>query len=167
MWGSELHSMFEMWAEMAFEILEEQFFVIVAEIADNEPQYSVARFAAFPCLFLPHEVFCDDSYIPLLICCRQLLIGHVTVALHVVVSDVQIRTFISIEIHLPLVYPLNKFTVISCCSVMPSEFLALWQSVVSFANLDILLKILVYIRNSIGPNTLPYGTPDVICSKLQ
>ena len=31
------------------------------------------------------------------------------VALHVGVSDVHHRTFINIEIHLPLVYTLNKF----------------------------------------------------------
>ena len=40
-------------------------------------------------MIFPLEVFSDDdSEIPLLICCWQLLIGHVIVALHVVVSDV-------------------------------------------------------------------------------
>ena len=38
---------------------EDQFFVFVPEIAGNEPQYSVCRFAAFLCLFLPLEVFGD------------------------------------------------------------------------------------------------------------
>ena len=53
-------------------------FVFVPEIAGNESQYSVGRFAAFLCLFLSLEVFGDDdSHIPLLTCCRQLLIGHV------------------------------------------------------------------------------------------
>ena len=66
--------------------------------------YSVGRFAASLCLFWPLEVFGDDdSQIPLLICCRQLLIGHVIIALYVVVSAVHHRTFINIEIHLPLV----------------------------------------------------------------
>ena len=65
------------------------------EIEGNESQYSVGRFAAFLCLFLPLEVFGDDdSKIPLLICCRQLLIGNVIVALHVVVSNVHHRTVI-------------------------------------------------------------------------
>ena len=41
--------------------------------------------------------------------CWQLLIRHVIVALHVVESDVNHRTFINNEIHLPLVCPLNKF----------------------------------------------------------
>ena len=83
----------------------------VPEIAGNEPQYSVGCFATFIGLFLPLEVFGDDDsqIIPLLICCRQLLIGHVIVALHVVVSDVHHRTCINIEIHLPLVCPRNKF----------------------------------------------------------
>ena len=41
---------------------------------------------------------------------------------------------------------------------------------VSSANLDILLNILVsrsfiYIQNSSGPNTLPYGTQDVTGAK--
>ena len=67
-------------------------------------------------MFLPLEVFGDDdSQIPLLICCRQLLILHVIVALHVVLSDVHHRIFINIEIHLPLVCPLNKFIVIFLC----------------------------------------------------
>ena len=62
--------------------MEDQFFVFVPEIAANEPQYSVGRFAAFLCLFLPLEVFGDDdSLIALLICCQQLLIGHVIVVL--------------------------------------------------------------------------------------
>ena len=39
---------------------EDQFFVFVPEIAGNEPQYSVDRFAAFQCLFLQLEVFGDD-----------------------------------------------------------------------------------------------------------
>ena len=57
------------------------------------------------------EVFGDDdSQILLLICCRQLLIGHVIVALHVVVSDVYHRTFINIETHLPLVCPLRSIS---------------------------------------------------------
>ena len=78
--------------------------------AGKEPQYSVFRFTVFLCLFLPLEVFGDDdSYIPLLICRRELLIGHVIVALHVVVSDVHHRTFIYIETQLPIVSPLNKF----------------------------------------------------------
>ena len=59
-------------------VIGDQFFVFVPEIADNEPQYSVGCYTAFLCLFLPLEVFGDDdSQIPLLICCRQLLIGHV------------------------------------------------------------------------------------------
>ena len=53
---------------------------------------------------------------------------------------------------------------ISFCSfVMSSGFIALWQSLVSSANLDILMTMSVsrsftyiYIRNSSGPNTLPY-----------
>ena len=51
---------------------------------------------------------------------------------------------------------------------MSSWFLALWQGLVSSANLDILLTIFmsisfiyIYIRNSSVPNTLPCGTPDV------
>ena len=36
------------------------------------------------------------------------MIGHVVVALHVVVSDVHHITFINIETHLQLVCPLNK-----------------------------------------------------------
>ena len=84
--------------------------MFVPEIAGNELLYSVGRFAASLCLFLPLEVFGDDDFhIPLSTCCRQLLIGHVIVALHVVVSDVHHRTFINIEIHLPLVCRLNKF----------------------------------------------------------
>ena len=51
----------------------------------------------------------DDSQNPLLICCRQLWMGHVIVALRVVVLDVHHITFINIEIHLPVVYPRNKF----------------------------------------------------------
>ena len=82
----------------------------VPEIVGNEPQYSVGRFAPLLTLFLPLEVSGDDdSYIPLFICCQKLLIGHVIVALHVVVSDVHHRTFIYIETHFPLVGPLNKF----------------------------------------------------------
>ena len=54
---------------------------------------------------------------------------------------------------------------------MPSGFLALWQSLVSSANLDILLTILVsrsfmHITNSSRPNTLPCGTPDVTGAQL-
>ena len=71
-------------------------------------------FSAYFC-----QVFCDDdSKSSLLICCRQLLIEHVIVSLHVVVSDVHHRTFINIEIHYPLVCPLNKFIDISCSSAM-------------------------------------------------
>ena len=51
----------------------------------------------------------DDSLIPLLICCRQLLIIHVLFALHVVVSDVHHKTFMDIETPVPLVGRLNKF----------------------------------------------------------
>ena len=66
----------------------------VPEIVGNEPQYSAGRFAAFLCLFLPLEVFGDDDSLnTLLISCRQLLIGHVIVALHVFGSDVHHRTF--------------------------------------------------------------------------
>ena len=54
----------------------------------------------------------DDSLIPLLTCCWQMLIGHVIVALDVVVSDVHQRTFIYIETHLPLICPLIKFIAI-------------------------------------------------------
>ena len=36
-------------------------FCFVPEIAGNKPQYSVGCFAAFLCLFLPLEVFGDDS----------------------------------------------------------------------------------------------------------
>ena len=122
------------------------FFDFVPEIADNKPQYSVGRFAAFLGLCLPLEVFGDDdSQIPLLICCRQLLIGHVIVALHVVVCDVHHRTlnFINIEIHLPHACPLNKFTDIFYSSIISFGFLAMWQSLELSANLDILLTILV------------------------
>ena len=54
---------------------------------------------------------------------------------------------------------------------MSLGFLNLWQSLVSSANLDILLMILVsrsliYIRNSSGPNTLSCGTPDVMGAQL-
>ena len=68
---------------------------------------------------------------------------------------------------------------------MSSGFLAQWQSLVSSANLDMLMTTLVsgsfiyiymyvcmyvcvyiYIRNSSGPNTLPYGTPDVTGAQL-
>ena len=80
--------------------------MFVPEIEGNEPQYSVGHFAAFICLFLPLEFFDDDdSLIPLLICCWQLLIGHVIIALHAVVSDVHHRTLIYIETHLPLDCP--------------------------------------------------------------
>ena len=95
-----------------------------------------------------------------------------TVDLHVVVSDVYHRTFICIETDLPLVGPLNKFIdIYSCSSIMSSGFLALWQSLVSSANLDILLTILlsrsfIYIINSSRPNTLPCGTPDVTGAQL-
>ena len=65
----------------------------------------------------------DDSLLPLLICYRQLLIEHVIVALHVVVSDGHHRTFIYIETHLPLVCPLNKFIISSYSSIMSSGFL--------------------------------------------
>ena len=57
----------------------------------------------------------------------------------------------------------------SCSSIMSSGFLAQWQSLVSSANFDILLTILVsfmYIRNSSGPNTLSCGTPDVTGAQL-
>ena len=93
-----------------FFVWEDQFFVFVPEIAGNEPQYSVGCLVVFLCLFLPLEVFGDDnSLIPLLFCCRQMLIGHVMVAAHIVVSDVHHITFIYIETHLPLVCPFNKF----------------------------------------------------------
>ena len=54
---------------------------------------------------------------------------------------------------------------------MSSVFLALWQSLVLSANLDILLMILVsksfiYIRNSSRHNTLPCGTLDVTGAQL-
>ena len=69
----------------------------VPEISGNEPQYSVGHFAAFLCLFFTPEVFGDDdSQIPKLICCRQLLIGHALLALYVVVSHVHHRTFLNI-----------------------------------------------------------------------
>ena len=71
---------------------------------------SVAVFAAFLRLFLPLEVIGDDdSLIPMSVCCRLLLIGHVILAVDVVVSDLHHRTFIYIETHLPFVCPLNKF----------------------------------------------------------
>ena len=35
--------------------------VFVSEIAGNEPQQAVGRFAAFLCLFLSLEVFGDDD----------------------------------------------------------------------------------------------------------
>ena len=128
MFGPELHCMFEIWADKGFVYWEDQFFVFVPEIAGNEPQYSVGRFAAFLCLFSPLEVFGDnDSEIPLLIFCRQLLIGHVIVALHVVMSDVHHRTFIYIETHLPLVCHLfahsTSLLISSCSSIMSSGFL--------------------------------------------
>ena len=59
---------------------------------------------------------------------------------------------------------------------MSSGFLALWQSLVSSANFDILLTILVprsfiyiyiYMRNCSGPNTQPCGTPDVTGAHLE
>ena len=67
-------------------------------------------------------------------------------------------TFIYIETRLPLVCQLNKFII--------SMLLALKQSLVSSANVDILLTILVSIscipiRNRSGPITWPCGTPDV------
>ena len=59
----------------------------------------------------------------------------------------------------------------SSSSIMSSGFLGLWQSLVSSANFDILLTILVsrsfmHIRNSCRPNTLPCGTPDVTGAQL-
>ena len=148
-------------------IMGNQFFVMVPEIACNESQNAVGRFAAFLCSFLTLEVFGDDdSYIPLLICCRQ---PHAIVALHVVMSDVYHRTFIFIETHLPLVCPLNNLLISSCNSILSSGFRALWQSLVSSANLDI-LTILVSrsfnIRNSSRPHTLPCGKPDVTGAQL-
>ena len=56
------------------------------------------------------------SFVMLLICCRQLLIGHGVVPFHVVVSDVHPRTFINIEIRLRLVCPLNNFIDFFLCS---------------------------------------------------
>ena len=72
------------------------------------PQYSVGRFTAFLRLFLPLEMFGDDSQIALLIGFRQLLIGHVIVVLQVVVSDVHHITCINIEIHFSYI-PFNIF----------------------------------------------------------
>ena len=47
------------------------------------------------------------------------MIGHVIVALHVVVSDVHHRTFIYIETHLPLVGPLKWATCWNTCWCHP------------------------------------------------
>ena len=67
------------------------------------PSTLLAVLGLFSVCFLLLEVFGDgNSKISLLICFRQLLIGHAIVALHVVVSDVNLRIFINIEIHLPL-----------------------------------------------------------------
>ena len=54
----------------------------------------------------------------------------------------------------------------SCCSITAFGCLALFQSLMSSVNLEILLtmllsKSLMYMRNSSGPSTLPCGTPDV------
>ena len=59
----------------------------------------------------------------------------------------------------------------SSSAIMPSRFLALWQSLVSSENVDNLLTILIsrsfiYIRNSSGPNTPPCGPPDVTGAQL-
>ena len=97
--------MFDLWADYGFVQWEERSFVLYLKLRVNEPQYSVGHFEAFRCSFLSLEVFGDDdSQIPLLICSRQLLIGHVIVALHVVVSDVHETKFIYMETHLPLVF---------------------------------------------------------------
>ena len=145
MWGPELNCMFEMWSNSGFVSWEDQFFVFVPEIAGNEPLYSVCRVVAFLCVFLPLQIFGhDDSQIPLLICCRQLLIGHVIVASQVVVSDVHHRTLINTMTTLKFISHLSSYStsllISSCSSVMLSRFLALWQSLVSSGNLDILLK---------------------------
>ena len=42
-------------------IMGESVLYFVPEIVGNESQYSVGRFAAFLCLFLPLEVFGDDD----------------------------------------------------------------------------------------------------------
>ena len=93
------------------------------------------------------------------------------VVLPVVVFDVHHRTFIYIESNLPLFTHSTSLLISSCSSIMPSGFLVLWQSLVSSANLDILLTIFVswsfiYIRNNSRPNTLPCGTPDVTGAQL-
>ena len=74
------------------------------------PSTPLAVLRLFLGLVFPLEGFGDDdSQIPLLICCQQLLIGHVLVALHVIVSDVHHRTIINIEIQLPLGCQVYKF----------------------------------------------------------
>ena len=80
----------------------------------------------------------------------------------------------NIYLHLKLIcllfYYSTRLLISSCSSIMSSGFLAVWESLVSSANLDILLTILVsrlfiYIRNS-WPNILPCGTPDVTGAQL-
>ena len=121
---------------------------------------------------MPLGVFGDEySWIPLLICCRQLFIRHVLVALHAVVFDVHRSTFIYIEIHSPHVYHSTSLLISSCSSLMSSGFLALCQSLVSSANLDTFLAMfvsrsLMYIKNNSRSNILPSGTPGVTSAQL-
>ena len=102
--------MFEMWADWGFAQWEGSvlYFLYLKLLAMN-PSTLLAVLQLFS-LFLSLEVFGDDdSLIPLPSYCRQLLIGYVIVALHVVVSDVLHRTFINIEINLLFVCPPIKF----------------------------------------------------------
>ena len=112
----------------------------------------------------------DDSYIPILICCRQLLIGHVIVALHVVMSD-STEPLSKLKLICHLFAHSTNVLIYSSSSIMSSGFLALLQSLVSSENLNISLTILVfrsfYIWNSSRPNTLPCGTPHMTGARLQ
>ena len=114
--------------------------------------------AAFLCLFLSLELFGDDFWIPLLICCRQLLIGHVIVALYLSCPMYGTDHLSTLKFICHLFTQSTSLFISSCSSVMLSGFLALLQSLIS-ANLDILLTTLgfeviyIYIRNSSGPNT--------------
>ena len=74
-----------MWTNKRFVYFKDHLFVFVLEAAGNELQCSVGSFASFLCLRLPFDAFgYEDSYISLLICCGQMLIGHAIVGMYVV-----------------------------------------------------------------------------------
>ena len=156
-----------MWTDKRFVEWQHHFSVLVLEIASNESEYSIGGFATFLCLLLPLEVFGDnDSKISLLFSCWQLLVGYGVVAIYIVVSNVHHCTFVNIKFHLPLVGPIFQLVDVFLKLCYGSGYLALWQSLVSSANFDILLMMLLsrslmYMRNSSGPSTLPCGTPDI------